>query len=243
MRWRPTFYLIHRWLALVVGLQLLVWSISGFTFTILDIDDVHGDFERSFEPLPPVRVQRAELSPTEAMAAAVGHGTLASDVSRISLRERFGRTVYELFDKHNAPLVAVDASNGEVIPRISRDDVAAAAKADFSATGGVASVEWLEGEAPLEFRGGPMPVYRVILDHPKEPHLYISPITGRVLKRRNDPWRLFDFLWMLHIMDYQERDDFNHWLLTGMSALAILTSATGLALWVWRIPRRRARIA
>jgi hypothetical protein len=36
---------------------------------------------------------------------------------------------------------------------------------------------------------------------------------------------------MLHIMDYREREDFNHWLLTCMSALAVLTAATGLTLW------------
>ena len=86
-----------------------------------------------------------------------------------------------------------------------------------------------------------MPVYQVILDHPKHPHLYVSPVTGAVLKRRNRPWRIFDFLWMLHIMDYRGRENFNHWLLTAMSVLAILTAASGLALWAWRVPRRRKR--
>ena len=42
-------------------------------------------------------------------------------------------------------------------------------------------------------------------------------------------------------MNYGQRDDFNHWLLTGASVFAILTSTTGLAIW-WgrrRWPLRR----
>ncbi len=89
----------------------------------------------------------------------------------------------------------------------------------------------------VEFRGGRIPVYQVILDHPKRPHNYVCPLTGEVLKRRNNLRRIFDFFWMLHIMDYGAREDFNHWLLTGTSVLAIMTSASGLALWWWRRPR------
>ena len=50
MRWRRNFYTAHRWLGLVVSLQLLAWTVSGLTFTLLDIDNVHGDFERRREP-------------------------------------------------------------------------------------------------------------------------------------------------------------------------------------------------
>ena len=78
------------------------------------------------------------------------------------------------------------------------------------------------------------------LDHPREPHIYVSAITGKVTKRRNKLWRTFDFFWMLHIMDYRNRENINHWLLSGMSILAILTSVSGLVLWWWRIPRIRA---
>lgn len=87
-----------------------------------------------------------------------------------------------------------------------------------------------------------MPVYRVVLDHPKQPHIYVCPITGEILKRRNKLWRIFDFFWMLHIMDYGERENFNHWLLTAMSVLAITTSTSGLILWWWRLPRLSPRV-
>ncbi len=240
MRWRKNTFTVHRWVGLVVSLQLLAWSVSGLTFTLLDIDNVRGDWDKADPPPAAVRVDRTSLSPAEALTAAASAGVEPGQVTQVLLRERFDRTVYELFEV-STPLLAVDAATGEVIPTISEADAVAAAQADFVPEAAVASVKLLEGEPPLEFRGGPMPVYQVVLDHPKEPHLYISPVTGQVLKRRNNVWRTFDFLWMLHIMDYGERDNFNHWLLTFMSVLAVVTSATGLAMWAWRVPRRKVR--
>ncbi|MCH7701380.1 MAG: PepSY domain-containing protein, partial [Planctomycetes bacterium] len=171
--------------------------------------------------------------------AAEVAGVDSASVREIRLRERFARTVFEFLDGSGQPLGAVDAYSGEFMARVSEAEAKEAAIADFIHRSPVVSITLLEGEPPSEFRGGPMPVYQVILDHPKNPHLYVSPITGDVLKRRNKVWRLFDFFWMLHIMDYRDRNDFNHWLLTAMSVLAILTSASGLTLWWWRIPRRR----
>ena len=39
--------------------------------------------------------------------------------------------------------------------------------------------------------------------------------SGEVTAVRHDRWRLFDWFWMLHIMDYDERSDFSTPLLTG----------------------------
>lgn len=241
MRWKRNVYFVHRWLGLVVGFQLLAWSIGGFTFSILDLDNVHGDFERKLLPPPSLRTERVMLSPANAVAAAGTLGATPDEICRVSLRERFGKTVYEIFDAHDKPLGAVDAVTGEVYPEISRAELTAAARADFAPDVPIKSIDRLEGQAPLEFRGGAMPVYRVVFDHPKHTHLYISPVTGEVLKRRNRPWRIFDFFWMLHIMDYGEREDFNHWLLTGASLFAILTSASGLGIWFIRVRQSRRR--
>jgi len=94
-----------------------------------------------------------------------------------------------------------------------------------------------------EYRGKPAPAWRVDLEHPKRPHIYVDAVTGEALARRNRLWRLFDFFWMLHIMDYRARESFNHPLLTAMSALALATGLSGLGLWGWRgatWARRRA---
>ncbi len=209
-------------------------------FSVLDIKNVRGDLDRNADASPSLYLQRVRLTPADAASVAKASGIPIDNVTQIRLRERFNRTVFEFFDHDGQPLWAVDAASGEFIPHISEAEAKAAALADFAPKVTVASIDFLEGQPPTEYRGGTMPVYRVILDHPKNPHIYVSPVTGEVLKRRNKVWRLFDFFWMLHIMDYRARDDFNHWLLTTMSLLAILTSSSGLVLWCWRLPRSRS---
>ena len=33
----------HKWIGLFVGLQVVVWSLSGLYMTIVHIDTIHGD--------------------------------------------------------------------------------------------------------------------------------------------------------------------------------------------------------
>ncbi len=235
---RKSWFLVHRWLGLVVSLQLLAWSVGGFVFSILDIEDVRGNSDRVLVEHPPLRVDRVTIAPAEATDVVHGHG-IDSEITRILLRERLGATVYEFYSGEEV-LCAVDARTAAYLPHISRDEAGEIALADFRPEATILSIRLIEDDAPNEYRGGLLPAYQVMLDHPDEPHLYVSALTGEVTKRRNNLWRTFDFFWMLHIMDYRDRDNFNHWLLSLMSLLAILTSASGLVLWWWRIPRRRA---
>ena len=96
MPWKKQTYVVHRWLALIVGLQLLAWSVGGFIFSILDIDDVHGDWERNFDPPPPIDVERIRVAPGDAIARAAEAGVEASEVVRATLRARPDGAVYEL---------------------------------------------------------------------------------------------------------------------------------------------------
>jgi hypothetical protein len=72
-----------------------------------------------------------------------------------------------------------------------------------------------------------------------EPSLrvYVDPRSGDIAAIRNTAWRAWDFLWMLHIMDYDDRDDIGTWLLKLFSVLALTTAIAGIALYAL-IPRR-----
>ena len=64
--------------------------------------------------------------------------------------------------------------------------------------------------------------------------------TWMVWPERTDNWRLFDFVWMLHIMDYTERSNFNNPLLISFSAAALLFTVSGIVLlWQRFRPRKR----
>ncbi len=79
-------------------------------------------------------------------------------------------------------------------------------------------------------RGRRLPVWRVELDHPHHPRIYLDAVTGEVVARRNSWWRVYDFFYMLHLMDYTERERIHHPLLSIAAALAVLTSLSGVAL-------------
>src|SRR3546814_15468390 len=84
--------------------------------------------------------------------------------------------------------------------------------------------------ATVEVRDHEAPIWRVPFEDGEGTTLYVSGQDGRVLERRNDTWRIFDFVWMLHIMDYTGRQDFKH-------TLVIMAGSGGL--WIARSEERR----
>jgi uncharacterized iron-regulated membrane protein len=88
-----------------------------------------------------------------------------------------------------------------------------------------------------------VPVWRVEFEGAWRPTFYISPYTGELVTRRHDLWRMFDVVWMLHIMDYDDRQDVNNILLQAFTWLTVLASASGGWLLVYSFRRRRRRKA
>lgn len=86
-------------------------------------------------------------------------------------------------------------------------------------------------ERGAEFRGRRLPIYKVSTDTKDGINIYIDPITGDVAAIRSDLWRAWDLLWALHIMDYQDRDNINNFLLKIFSILALVSSISGVILF------------
>jgi len=72
-------------------------------------------------------------------------------------------------------------------------------------------------------------------------HIYIASETGETLAVRSQFWRAFDFMWGLHIMDLQTREDTSHPILIGSAALALLGSILGFLLLFTRRARKRRK--
>ena len=84
-----------------------------------------------------------------------------------------------------------------------------------------------------EYRGD-LPVYKVKTDSKDSINVYVGYWTGDVTSIRSDSWRVWDFLWSLHIMDYRERENINNILLKILSVLALVTSISGITLFFAR---------
>ena len=104
-------------------------------------------------------------------------------------------------------------------------------------------------EESTEYRGA-LPAWRIDFDDGANRALYVAADTGVVTARRSTLWRIFDFLWSLHILDFKNHEDFNTPLLIVATALGLVVIVTGIIMFParlgynsWRRRQRRARRA
>ncbi|MBF6024862.1 PepSY domain-containing protein [Lysobacter niastensis] len=228
---KPAFWArrAHKWIALVVGVQALLWMLSGLYMTSISIEIIHGD-----------HLAHASSKPLVPTASVIGPDALSAQypgITTFRLKRFLDREVYEVHQPEQITLV--DARSGA---RLSPLDEAAARQLATSLYQGeapIASVKLLQ-EAPREVASRPVPMWGVTFADNNETTLYLSPQTGELLAKRHDLWRWFDFLWMFHIMDYEEREDVNNTLLRTASSIGLVFALSGLWLLFYSFSRRRA---
>jgi hypothetical protein len=102
-------------------------------------------------------------------------------------------------------------------------------------------VELLEHDVPMEIRGRAPPLWRADFDDWLQTTLYLHPDTGALVARRHRLWRWYDFLWMLHIMDYGERETATGLVPRLATVLGAVTIVSGVWLLYFSFWRPRAR--
>lgn len=232
---------VHRYLGLFIGLQLLFWTVSGLFFSFSPIQQVRG--EHTIRKSEARDLREFVWLPLEQMPLWNAADTSVLDVRRRILLDR---PVYELAVTRAGVRSTElwDAASGSRVSPITSAMAEQIALADFHETTTVRRTERIEQAGPhSEYRGRELPAYRVELEHTSGTVIYVSAARGAVVTRRNTHWRWFDFFWMLHTMDYQGRDNFNHWPLQLASVLGVSTVVSGFGLWVTRTRwfRRRRR--
>lgn len=213
---------LHKWAGLLIALQFVVWMGSGLVMSLLDHDTVEGRHHRSGQTQPPKAWPVGMRSPVGIVAGA---GRPVQDIEAAWLLER---PVYRLTGESGTWLA--DAVDGRMVP-IEAVNARAIAAADYVGDGTPGTPELLQA-ATLEVRGHEGPIWRVPFGDADGTTLYVSARDGRILERRNDTWRLFDIVWMLHIMDYSERQDFNNPLVVMMASGGLWIALSGLWLLV-----------
>ena len=136
----------------------------------------------------------------------------------------------------------VHAKHGKVMPMVDEQTARRIAADATVIDETVDSIEFVADEQPgSEYRGRRLPLWRVVYSGPDSLNVYVDAWSGEVVARRTQGWRIFDFLWMLHIMDFSERDDFNTPLLQISALLGLVLALSGLVYWgmTTRVFRRR----
>lgn len=228
VRWPSVARKAHKWLALVIGVQALFWVVSGLYMTAVHIDIIHGDH----------LVRTPDAQPMSMEGLVDPSVILANTTNPLNLRldQQLGLPVYIVSQKDGRFLF--DARSGERLPLIDETGARRRAERIYAGSGKVRETELLY-EIPGEIRGRPAPIWRVQFEGMWRPTLYISPQTGELVAKRHDLWRTFDFVWMLHIMDYETRDNVNNLLLKIATWMMVVTSLTGAWLLLYSFRRKR----
>ena len=231
----------HRYLGLLLGIQFLLWTIGGLYFSWNNIDEVHGDFQKKRLPLLSSDVQL--VSPSVVLDSIKKIHRIDSLVS-IQLIDILGEPFYQVrcksalhnmqshTDHHELMNHLADAQTGSLRSPLSEKEAIAVAARHFVDGSKVIKVEKVDSIHPHhEYRSGELPAYAISFEHPTRTTVYVATELGTVQKFRNDKWRVFDFLWMMHTMDYEGRDNFGNILLRAFSVFGLITVLSGFLLY------------
>jgi len=211
---------LHKWLGLIIGLQLVLWAVSGAMFAWLDRDEVDGAGNaRTPEPavLSPTLVH---AEPATWLAAYPAQDLY--DVRAVSLADRWVWRV-ELRDR-----VELRAIEDGTPVKVDEDWLRRLALRHYAGGGRlVAATLQMQPDIASRAKG---PVWQVQFDDPQRTALYFAADDGHFVAARTAAWRWYDFFWMLHTMDYRGRDDFNNPLIVTIGMAALWLSISGALL-------------
>ena len=222
----------HKWVSLIIGAQAMIWLASGLYMVVMNLDFIHGDhlvrnmsdtISSGYEP----RITFSDV--------LAGH----PDANEIVLTNWIGKPFYRIYSPAGAHLVNAETGN-EQSP-LGEADAISVARYHYARSGEVSAATLLENdaEAPSEIQSRKLPLWRIDFSDAGSTSFYVSPDDGSLITRRHTYWRVFDFAWMLHIMDYKERADMNNNLLRIAAGLGLSLSILGLWLLWFSFKRRQ----
>jgi hypothetical protein len=218
----------HRYLGLFLGIQFLMWTVSGIYFSWTDIDEIHGDHFRKEKPV------------LKSFNNLIGPDKIATpkEIVSIELREIADMPYYWINGRY-----LINALTGVVKSEITQTEALKIADKHMLSSLEVRGIERIEEVGNHhEYREKPLPAYVISYKTPNNVKAYISVKDGAFQTVRFRDWRWFDFLWMTHTMDYQGRDNFNTIILRGFSLMGLITVLSGFTLFYISSPTIRKKV-
>ena len=204
----------HKYLSLFISIQLLLWTISGIFFSFNKIEEVRGEHLKKPEIQEPFSVNETKFT---------------SDSATLTYHKRLSDLVVEVKSSNG---IKYFDQKGNLVNKLSFDDAKniIIQRTYLSPT---KILEITEPEEGSEFRGRSLPLYRVksLSEEGKVINVYLNPYSGKIEALRSNQWRAWDFFWGLHIMDWDQREDFSNTLLRIFSILALFSALSGIVLF------------
>jgi PepSY-associated TM region len=217
----------HIWLGWLIGVPLLIWTATGLWMVSRPIEEVRGAALKA-EP-PALNLNTAPVFPT----LPEDHGPPLS----VRLEQQWDGPVWIATFAHGHEMRA-SAKDGQWLPAITEEKAREIAGRWYQPESAIVSAKHTPASAPPNDLRKERPAWGIIFADGA--HVYIDADTGSLLAIRSEQWRVFDFMWGLHIMDLQSREETSHPILilfAGLAAIGIL-----LALILLPLTRLRKRV-
>lgn len=215
----------HRYLGLFLGIQFLFWTISGLYFSWTNLDEIHGDHFKDLDRQPKAFANL--ISPAQLQ--------VPQGIQSIALRDINGVPYYWINEEE-----LYNALNGTLKEGIDKTEALYVADMHIKDELEVETVEYINTAGKHhEYREKLLPAYVISYKGKDNLKAYVSAIDGQFQTVRHRSWRIFDFLWMTHTMDYEGRDNFNTTLLRAFSLLGLITVLSGFTLFFTSSPSVR----
>ncbi|NTS76248.1 PepSY domain-containing protein [Catenovulum sp. SM1970] len=230
--------LFHRYLALIVGIQILLWIIGGVFMAIVPFQEIVKS-RAVYENKPaPIITEHINVPLSDIVAQYPSIDAL----QLVNLQQH----LYYQIQPTGQAKVWVSAEDGVVKPKIDSIQASLIAKTLYKGEGQIDDVRFIDEPLTKQWLivdelYGRTQLWQVRFNDDFNTRLYIAPISGELVTVRNDAWVWFDFLWRLHIMDYQTGEDFNNNLLRVAAVLALLAAVSGLILMTFNVIRPKLR--
>ena len=205
----------HKYLSFFISIQLLLWTISGIYFAFNKIENVRGEQYRA-QTSSNYNFQKIEFEIPDAVS--------------VNVKNRLGKTIIAASTKNG---MRYFDEEGRVLQKISFDEAKQlVSKHTFLKP--IAVEEIYTSEEGSEYRGRELPLYKVVTRNANDNEInaYLNIFTGEVVAIRSAQWRIWDLMWGFHIMDWQERDNIDNLLLKIFSILALVSSISGILLFL-----------
>jgi hypothetical protein len=220
---------VHKWLALLLGVQILFWIASGLFFTIFPIEEVRSEhLVRASTP------QAIDVSSLASLSSVRGPDGQAP--TKLTIERRADRQVIVAEFAVGVSPALYDAATLQRLSPLTPAQASAIARTHVTLAAAPVDVRRVT-EASPEYRGA-LPAYRVQFAEGGLA-VYVAENTGVVTARRSDLWRFYDALWALHIMDWENHEDFNHPLIVIVTMLTLVSVLAGIVLIPYRIRFQR----
>lgn len=218
---------LHKWIGLVVAVQVVFWVFGGLIMVALPIEKVRGE-HRAAE----IEQAALDLAATIPLEQAVSNA--GGQAAQASLASTPRGPVWTVTPVEGAP-VRLSAATGRRLDAMQPEEASRLAALQYAGPGEPTDARLL-AEAPRE-TGREGPLWRVDFSDPEQTRFYLDPETGQVVSRRSELWSFFDLMWRLHILDFDTGENINSWWLLLAAGVTLILVITGLVLLWIRISR------